>query len=178
LSTAALSDLSDSEAIETNWPGSEVVPRHSGFDLDLDNLYAEPLFHFLVANPPPRAEVAASDPCLALGPTGPFYVHVKSGTRIYEAYSMLDQIGAAPGPFAARLNAALGSPPNAGPYDGPWAFATLGGWGEVTEGRFRFVQPLIQALLYDFAVALRANDQQAFVPVDLFACHDCRTRAS
>ena len=78
--------LSDDEAIETNWPGPEAVPRHSGFDLDLEALYSDSLFHHLVSNPPGKAETLTSDPCLQQRVSGPFFVHLKSGTRVYEAY--------------------------------------------------------------------------------------------
>lgn len=124
--------LSDDEAIETNWPGPDAVPRHSGFDLDLDNLYSDPLFHYLVSNPAERAEALTFDPCLQQGASGPFFVHLKSGTRVYEAYSLLDQVGAPPGTFASRLNNELSRTTAAGAYDGPWAFATLGGAGGQT----------------------------------------------
>lgn len=125
--------LSDHDAIETNWPEPVPfdVPRYSGLDLDLEHLYSEPLFHFLVANPPGKAENLTTDPCLPRS-FGPFFVHLKAGTRIYEAYSLLDQAGARPGTFAARLNGALAGTPRAGAYDGPWAFATLGGAGGQT----------------------------------------------
>ncbi len=124
--------LSDHEALETNWPGSDDVPRHTGLDLDLDHLYSEPLFHFLVSNPPRRAEVLASDPCLQRPVSGPFFIHLKSGTRVYETYSLLDRTGATPSTFAARLNAALAGTEAAGAYEGPWGFATLGGAGGQT----------------------------------------------
>jgi hypothetical protein len=124
--------LSDGEAIETNWPGPEAAPRHSGLDVDLDELFSEPLFQFLAANPPGKAEELISDPCLQESEIGSFYVHVKSGTRIYQVYALLDQLGAAPGTFAHRLNEKLGGTPNANAYDGPWAFTTLGGAGGQT----------------------------------------------
>ena len=91
-----------------------------------------------MSNPPGRAEALTSDPCLQppfsvqQPASGPFFVHLKSGTRIYEAYSLLDHEGALPGTLAARLNAALADTPAAGAYDGPWAFATLGGAGGQT----------------------------------------------
>jgi hypothetical protein len=124
--------LSDDEAIETNWPGPEVAPRHSGLDVDLEELFSESLFKFLIANPPGKAEEIISDPCLPESEIGPFYVHVKSGTRIYQVYALLDQLGAAPGTFAHRLNRELSLTPNANAYDGPWAFTTLGGAGGQT----------------------------------------------
>ena len=99
--------MSDHEAIETNWPGPESVPRYSGLDLDLEHLYSEPLFRFLVTNPPGKAELLTSDPCLQRPASGPFFVHIKAGTRVYEAYTLLDQAGAETGTFAARLNAEL-----------------------------------------------------------------------
>lgn len=125
--------LSDDDAIETNWPDDGVnVPRYSGLDVDMDKLYSDALFRFLVANPPVRAELATTDPCLQPRQAGPFYVHMKAGTRIYEAYMLLDGQRAAPGTFADRLNRALAGTPNAGAYNGPWAFATLGGAGGQT----------------------------------------------
>jgi hypothetical protein len=126
--------LSDHDAIETNWPGPdpEPIPRYSGLDLDLIHLHSEPLFHFLVAHPPGKAELLTSDPCLQRPASGPFLVHIKAGTRVYETYSLLDQAGAKPGTLAAHLNAALAGTPAAGAYDGPWAFATLGGAGGQT----------------------------------------------
>lgn len=124
--------LSDDEAIETNWPGPDSVPRHSGLDVDLDELYSDPLFHFLVSNPPEKAEALTFDPCLQERDSRPFFVHLKSGTRLYEAYSLLDQAGAPLGKFASRLNNALSGTAAAKAYDGPWAFATLGGAGGQT----------------------------------------------
>lgn len=123
--------LSDDVAIETNWPGPDAVPRYTGLDIDLDHLYSEALFHYLISNPPEKAEVLATDPCLQQRLAGHFYVHLKSGTRIYQAYSLLDQMQASPGDFARRLNRAV-APPHAGAFDGPWAFATLGGAGGQT----------------------------------------------
>lgn len=124
--------MSDGDAIETNWPGPEAVPRYSGLDLDLEHLYSEPLFHHLVSNPPGKVEALTTDPCLQRPAMGPFYLHVKAGTRVYETYSLLDQAGAKPGTLAARLNKALVGTPAADSYDGPWAFATLGGAGGQT----------------------------------------------
>lgn len=124
--------LSDDEAIETNWPGPEVAPRHSGLDVDLDELFSNLLFNFLIANPPGQAEKLISDPCLPETEFGSFYVHVKSGTRIYELYALLDRLGAAPETFAHRLNQELVGTPNANAYDGPWAFTTLGAAGGQT----------------------------------------------
>lgn len=124
--------ISDDEAIETNWPGPEAVPRHSGFDLDLDNFYSDSLFHYLVSHPPKRAETLKVDPCLQQSVSGNFFVHLKSGTRIYEAYSLLDQEGAQADTFAARLNNELLGTTNAKAYDGPWALETMGGAGGQT----------------------------------------------
>jgi hypothetical protein len=130
--------LSDDEAIETNWPGSEVAPRHAGLDVDLNKLFSRSLLQFLVANPPGKAETLTSDPCLNQGEFGLFYVHVKSGTRIYQVYSLLDQLKATPGTFAHRLNRELDGTSNANAYDGPWAFNTLGGAGgqTINSGQF------------------------------------------
>ena len=124
--------LSDHDAIETNWPGPESVPRYSGFDLDLNELRSDQLFHFLVSNPPGKAELLTSDPCLQRPGSGPFFVHLKAGTRIYEAYSLMDQAVAPAGSLAADLNAALAGTAAAGAYNGPWGFATLGGAGGQT----------------------------------------------
>ena len=45
---------------------------------------------------------------------------------------LLDRTGAKTGTLAAHLNAELAGTPAAGAYDGPWAFATLGGAGGQT----------------------------------------------
>ena len=123
--------ISDDEAIETNWPGPEAVPRHSGYDLDLEAIYSDSLFQSLVSNPPGNAEELTSDPCLQRA-SRPFFVHLKSGTRVYEAYSLLDQAGVKPGTLADRLNKKLEGTPDAGAFKGPWAFTTLGGAGGQT----------------------------------------------
>ena len=119
------STISDGDALETNWPGPESWERYSGND-DLNDLYSEPLFDFLVENPPNKAETLTADPCLQQRAAGPFYVHLKSGTRLYQAYSILDRVGAPAGSFADRLNRELGTR-HAGAYDGPWALETMGG---------------------------------------------------
>jgi hypothetical protein len=124
--------LSDHDAIETNWPGPEPVPRHSGPEFDLAELHSDQLFHFLMSNPPGKAETLTNDPCLQRPAAGPFYVHIKSGTRVYEAYTFLDQSTAPANSFGAKLNKALAGTPAAGAYNGPWAFATLGGAGGQT----------------------------------------------
>lgn len=124
--------MSDDEAIETNWPGADPVQRYSGFDLDLGALCSDALFRSLVLNPPGKPEALTSDPCLQQRASGPFFIHLKSGTRIYEAYSLLDRVGAEPGTLADRLNHELVGTAAAGAFDGPWAFATLGGAGGQT----------------------------------------------
>jgi hypothetical protein len=124
--------LSDDEFIETNWPGPEDVPRHSGLDLDFGKLISDPLFEYLLSVPPIRAEKATKDPCLSEGPAFTFFVHIKSGTRVYETYSLLDQETLVPESLADRLNARLLGSPNENAFGGPWAFRTLGGAGGQT----------------------------------------------
>jgi hypothetical protein len=54
LSTAT---VSDGEFIETNWPGNDNVPRHSGLDIDLFELIDDGMFDFMVTHP---SQVAAA----------------------------------------------------------------------------------------------------------------------
>lgn len=125
--------LSDNEFIETNWPGNEDVPRHSGFDdVDFGQIISQSLFELLVSNPPIPAEQSTSDPCLNFGLFGSFLVHVKSGTRIYETYRLLDQNEPVTGTLAAMLNEKLAGTEHANAYSSPWAFLTLGGAGGQT----------------------------------------------
>ena len=100
--------LSDHDAIETNWPGPEPVPRHSGPEFDLAELHSDQLFHFLMSNPPGKAETLTNDPCLQRPAAGPFYVHIKSGTRVYEAYTFLDQSTAPANSFGAKAEQGTG----------------------------------------------------------------------
>lgn len=119
LSEAAVSDAA---FIEMNWPGPEGVARHEGLDIDFGNLISQNFKNFLAANPPIPPEQQTSDPCLA-SVNQCFFVHIKSGTRIYNAYQLLDQGVAGPGSLAVEL----------GPkYRIPWAFETLGGAGGQT----------------------------------------------
>lgn len=126
--------LSDHEFIETNWPGNdEHVLRYSGLDdVDLFKIISTSLFQLLVSNPPIPAEKAFRDPCLNSSPLGSFFVHVKSGTRIYETYRLLDQNNPDTDTLAAKLNEKLIGTEHANAYNGPWAFLTLGGAGGQT----------------------------------------------
>jgi hypothetical protein len=129
LSTAT---VSDDEFVETSWPGTDDVPRHSGFDIDLFELIDDGLFAFLGSHPPTRPDVLSFDPCLSEGPPDCFFVHLRSGTRVYEAYSLLDSSPAVMTDLALKLNDRLAGGPHAGAFDGPWGFATLGGAGRQT----------------------------------------------
>lgn len=127
--------VADALFVETNIPGDEGdEPRLSGFAGDMDEISSDALVDLLVAEPPGRAELLTSDPCLRYG-FGPFFVHLWAGTRIYDAYSLLDRQvePGAGGAFVERLRGRLvqaHKPSDA--YDGPWAFATLGGAGGQT----------------------------------------------
>jgi hypothetical protein len=119
LSEAAVSDVS---FIEMNWPGPEAVARHEGLDIDFGKLIDPTFQNFLAQNPPTSPDQQTSDPCLASA-NQCFFVHVKSGTRIFQAYQLLDQASFGPGTLANDL----------GPkYRIPWAFETLGGAGGQT----------------------------------------------
>jgi hypothetical protein len=130
--------LSDNEFIETNWPGTESVPRYSGLDdVDFGQIISDSLFEFLVSHPPIPAEKATLDPCLNPGESGAFFVHVKSGTRIYRLYNLLDSLLDEENKplnlkLAADLNKKLIGTKHADAYNGPWAFSTLGGAGGQT----------------------------------------------
>lgn len=126
------STLSDDDAIETHWPGADPVPLNSGLAIDLFDLISDRLLNFMLENPPARPLAAVSDPCLSEGPIDSFFVHLKAGTRVYEAYSLLDGMSAAPTKLASELNHKLEGTPHASAYDGPWGFATLGGAGGQT----------------------------------------------
>jgi hypothetical protein len=131
LSTAT---VSDDEFIETNWPVDETppVPRHSGLDIDLFELIDDNLFDFMVSHPSQRADAVTVDACLTEEPVNFFFVHLRSGTRVYEAYSLLDGATGGVTKLAQELNHSLAGGPSAGAYDGPWAFRTLGGAGGQT----------------------------------------------
>jgi hypothetical protein len=125
----ALSEItvSDGEFIETNWPGSEDVPRHSGLDIDIGELISGQMLDYMIAHPPAPSGSAETDPCQNESLEGAFFVHLKSGTRIYDAYRLLDQPTRTPGTLAAILNEKV-----PGQFQGPWAFMTLGGSGGQT----------------------------------------------
>lgn len=131
----ALSDaaLSDDLFVETHDPE---LPSNglSGFlHADLREIASTELFAHLLANPPrAREDDVTADPCLEGGNLEPFYVLVRGGTRIYEAYRDLDVEDAPANSLAADLNskmAQIGHPPA---FNGPWAFETLGGAGGQT----------------------------------------------
>lgn len=126
------STVSDDSALETNWPDAQAVPRNSGLATDLGKLISDRLFRHLARNPPIPPDAATQDPCLGEGPSNCFFIHLKSGTRVYEAYSLMDGMAAAPTDLARALNTELAGGPNAGAYDGPWGFMTLGGAGGQT----------------------------------------------
>jgi hypothetical protein len=125
--------LADDYFIETNRPGLDNVPRYSGLAKDFGAFISGSEFQRLVDKPPPRPEKCSFDPCLNLK-EGYFYVHLKSGTRVYEAYTLLDDGPpdsklTSEGSLAHRLNERLGSEDA---YSGPWAFQTLGSAGGQT----------------------------------------------
>ncbi len=127
------STLSDDKALETHWPDAGAVPINSGLaDVDLYDIINDQLFDFMVSHPPVPPLAATTDPCLQQGPANCFLVHIKSGTRVYEAYSLLDGMAQHPTTLAKKLNAKLAGTPQAGAFSGPWAFATLGGAGGQT----------------------------------------------
>ncbi len=124
--------LSDDEFIETNWPGHEDVPRHSGLDVSMYDLIDDRLFDLMASHPPTKPGALTSDPCLGEGQQNSFFVHLRSGTRVYEAYSLLDGSSGFKTELALKLNEKLQGGDFEGAYDGPWAFATLGGAGGQT----------------------------------------------
>lgn len=126
------STVSDDSALETNWPGADAVPRSTGLATDLGKLISNELFNHMLNYPPVPPDFAAQDPCLNDGLSHSFFVHLKSGTRIYDAYSLLDGMAAAPTELAQSLNAKLADGRSAGAYSQPWAFTTLGGAGGQT----------------------------------------------
>lgn len=131
------STVSDDSALETHWPCADDVPRNTGLAIDLDCLISDQLRHHMENNPPVRPDAATEDPCLRNGSTADdanncFFIHLKSGTRVYDAYSLMDGMDATPTKLAQSLNAKLADGPNAGAYNGPWGFMTLGGAGGQT----------------------------------------------
>lgn len=126
------STVSDDSALETHWPDADVVPRNTGLAVDLLDLISKPLFDSLANNPPTAPDAATADPCLRDTARNCFFIHLKSGTRVYEAYSVMDGMAAAPTKLAQELNIKLLDGPHAGAYDGPWGFMTLGGAGGQT----------------------------------------------
>lgn len=126
------STVSDGSTLETNWPGPQAVHRNTGLAVDLMHLISDPLFNAMVENPPTTPDAARTDPCLRDTAKNCFFVHLKSGTRVYEAYRLLDGMAAAPTILAQELNGKLVGSRTAGAYDGPWGFMTLGGSGGQT----------------------------------------------
>ena len=126
--------ISSGAFIETNCPVSNGgLPRLSGPAIDLGEFASDALIDHLAANPPQVGGAITSDPCLS-DRFGPFFVHVKAGTKVYEAYSLLDDPGGAvaSGALASKLRQRLQGGPDAAAYVGPWAFGTLGGAGGQT----------------------------------------------
>ena len=126
------STVSDDSALETHWPDAGAVPLNSGLAIDLDTIISEQLFDFMAAHPPVPPDLATLDPCLDEGSVNCFFIHLKSGTRVYEAYSLMDGMATSPTNLAMRLNAELARSRNPNAYDGPWGFQTLGGAGGQT----------------------------------------------
>lgn len=104
---------------ECIWPGS----------VDLHQLINDDLFEHLATHPVNPPGTLTHDPCLSGLLRDAFFVHLKSGTRVYKAYSLLDDV-TRPTELAAKLNASLGE--DKGRYLGPWGFQTLGGAGGQT----------------------------------------------
>jgi hypothetical protein len=125
------STVSDDSALETNWPDPDDVHRNSGPARDLAEFISGALFNALVTNPPRRPEQAMSDPCLSDGARNCFFIHLKSGTRVYEAYSLMDDLNRKTD-LAKKLNEQLKGGPHEDAYSGPWGFMTLGGAGGQT----------------------------------------------
>ena len=128
LSTAT---VSDDEYIETNWPLNDAVPRHSGLDdVDLFDIIDDNFFAFMASHAPQPP--VKEDPCLTEEPVNFFFVHLRSGTRVYDAYSLLDRVTGPTTELARQLNSKATGSPTGGPFDGPWGFRTLGGAGGQT----------------------------------------------
>lgn len=124
--------VSNGDSVETNWPGGGVVSLSGPADVDLDDLINEELFDAMIQNPVTAPGALAEDPCLSTGLGTHFFIHVKAGTRVYEAYCLFDRAGVQLSALAKRLNRKISGKENAGPYYGPWAFETLGGAGGQT----------------------------------------------
>lgn len=129
----SMATVSDDEFIETNWPDqNDSVPRHSGLDIDLFDLISDEMLDRMTTNPAQSPDSVTSDPCVTDEPVNFFLVHLRSGTRVYEAYSELDGATGVITKLAKELNRILSNGPHAGAYDGPWGFRTLGGAGGQT----------------------------------------------
>ena len=126
------STVSDDSALETHWPDAGNVPLNSGLAVDMHKIISSQLYNFMRANPPTPPDQATVDPCLNEGPQNCFFIHLKSGTRVYEAYSLMDGMQATPTTLARKLNNELAGTNFANAYDGPWGFQTLGGAGGQT----------------------------------------------
>ena len=126
------STLSDDSALETHWPDAGAVPLNTGLAVDLLDIISDQLFNFMANTPPTSPDAATQDPCLSEGSSNCFFIHLKSGTRVYEAYSLMDGMASAPTNLAKELNNKLSGDPMKGPYSGPWGFMTLGGAGGQT----------------------------------------------
>ena len=101
------STRSDNASIETNWPDTGTSIRNSGLmkgKFDLDNLISDQLRNQLLNNPPVSPDVATEDPCRGEGARNCFFIHLKSGTRVYDAYSLMDGMAADPTPLAKSIN--------------------------------------------------------------------------
>lgn len=123
------STISDDSALETHWPDAGVVPLNTGLAVDMLQIISDPLFNFMTHTSPVPPDAAQQDPCLSAGASNCFFVHLKSGTRVYEAYSLLDGMAGAPTDLAKELNKKITGDPMIGPYSVPWGFMTLGGSG-------------------------------------------------
>ena len=126
------STVSDDSALETHWPDAGAVPLNTGLAVDMLDIISNQLFNFMAHNSPVAPDLAQQDPCLNSGASNCFFVHLKSGTRVYEAYSLLDGMAAAPTNLAKELNKKITGDPMNGPYSVPWGFMTLGGAGGQT----------------------------------------------
>jgi hypothetical protein len=143
----ALSDVtvSDEDFIEMNWPGVEDVPRNVGIIDNLLEIISDEFLGYLEQNPPLTPSKMLEDPCIfgkinhtagirardGLHNTN-FFVHLKSGTRIYQAYSLLDMMDKNPTILARHLNSKKPIDAEPDSYLHPWAFETLGGAGGQT----------------------------------------------
>lgn len=124
--------VSDGDFIETNWPSADAVLRNTGLAVDMFHIINPELLQRMVENPPVAPERLQRDPCLYDVGEPCFFVHLRSGTRVYDAYSILDQSPTPITELATYLNEQLQDGPNAGAYSGPWGFQTLGSAGGQT----------------------------------------------